>query len=129
MRDFAADWEHSIARAVFRCAECGEVAARVALVADAPSSGLIAESGFLGEWAQVVLGPGLEPVAQALDSTDALALYEIEALWAPFYCPECRACYCHDHWQVRVIFDEDWPDWYDEAEGTCPRGHTRMVDD
>lgn len=48
MRDFERDWDRAIARAVFRCAECGEVAAHVALVLDEPRSGLIAESDFLG---------------------------------------------------------------------------------
>ena len=129
MRSFERDWDRAIARAVFRCAQCGEVAANVALVIDEPRSGLIRESEFLGEWSQVVLEPGLQPVAQALSSNDAPALYAVEPLWAPFYCPECRACYCHEHWRMQVVFDEDWPDWYDYTEGTCTKGHRRLVDD
>lgn len=129
MRDFARDWDSAIAKAVFKCAQCGEVAAHVALIIDEPRSGLIAESDFLGEWTQVVLESGLRPLAQALNRADAPALYAVEALWAPFYCSECRACYCHEHWRMHVIFDEDWPDWYDCTEGTCPMGHRRLVDD
>ncbi len=138
MRDFRRDWDGAVARAAFACAECGNVAARVALVLDEPAtpaaagegrSGLVGESGFFGEWAQVVLGPGLPPVARALAAADASALYEVEPLWAPFYCPECRLCFCHRHWAMRVVFDDEWTSWYDYTEATCPKGHQRIVDD
>ena len=137
MREFAEDWESAVAKAVFKCAQCGEVAARVALVLDEPvpgessssRSGLIAESEFFGDWEQVVLAAGLRPVADALVDEDAAALYQVDPLWAPFFCPECRASYCHEHWSMTVIFDEEWTSWYDYTEGTCPRGHKRMVDD
>ncbi len=137
MREFSADWERAAARAVFRCALCGEIAARVALVLDEPTpgrpsdaaSGRIVESGFFGDWEQVVLGAGLQPVAEALIREDAAALYGVDPLWAPFYCPECRTCYCRRHWTMRVVFDDEWTSWYDYTEGTCPRGHQRVVDD
>ncbi len=136
--DFARDWERAAARAVFRCAQCGEAVASVALVLDdepAPghprpeAGGTIAESGFFGDWEQAVLGAGLQPVAEALIREDAAALHEVDPLWAPFYCPECRACYCRRHWTMRVVFDDEWTSWYDYTEGTCPRGHARVVDD
>lgn len=137
MRDFAADWRSAVARAEFHCDECGALAARIALVADeaAPTGGdarpdaLIVEADFYGEWAQVVGASGLLPVASALAAGDAAALYSVEPLWAPFYCSQCGRSYCHDHWQFRLVFDEDWPDWYDETIGTCPRGHQRVLDD
>ena len=140
MRDFSSDWEQAIARHTFRCARCGKVASSVALIVeklptDGPrgagsgSGGLIAETGFFGEWWQAVARGALAPVADALRTGSASALYDIEPLWAPFYCPDCRLSYCDEHWDIRLEFDEDWPDWYDCAMGTCPSGHTRMVDD
>lgn len=66
VRDFGADWRQAIARAAFHCAECGAVAARVALVPDEPAPGhaagkastLITQADFFGEWAQLVLAGG-----------------------------------------------------------------------
>ncbi len=42
------------------------------------------------------------------------------------YCPKCDAVYCQDHWLLRETFDDGF---YDCTYGTCPAGHTRMVDD
>jgi hypothetical protein len=137
MREFAKDWNRAIAKTVFRCAECGETAAFVGLVlrdsvSGHPSGadgGLITESGFFGNWEQVVLKAGLPAVAEAIAGEDARALHEIEPLWAPFYCPECGRCYCIKHWDMNVVFDSEWTSWYDYTEGICPRGHKRMIDD
>jgi hypothetical protein len=137
MRDFAQDWLIAKATAEFPCAECGRLAARVALLVDQPTavtgSGaaqwLIAESGFFGDWWNEVSTPWAEVAAAAIDRADASALYAIDPLWAPFYCPECAATFCNQHWQMRLVFDDEWPDWYDYTDGTCPHGHTRMVDD
>jgi hypothetical protein len=135
VRDFAADWSRAVARAVFHCDACGAPAARVALLLDERGpgaegpAGLITQADFYGEWAQVVLAGGLQEVAAAIASADPAALYAVEPLWAPFYCSECERVYCHEHWQFRLVFDEEWTDWYEETVGTCPRGHERVVDD
>jgi hypothetical protein len=42
------------------------------------------------------------------------------------YCPECKKMYCTQHYSAREFFDEGF---YDYTEGTCPKGHTRIVDD
>ncbi len=39
---------------------------------------------------------------------------------ASFYCPDCGASYCKDHWQQQVEFDDGF---YDCTYGTCPQGH------
>jgi hypothetical protein len=137
VRDFAKDWEQAVATAEFRCARCGRLAARVALLLDGSpgdTSGaglrwLICQRGFYGELWSEVADNWVERLALATAKADARALYAAEPLWAPFYCPECAACYCHDHWQMKVVYDDEWSDWYDYTDGTCPKGHTRMIDD
>lgn len=42
------------------------------------------------------------------------------------YCPECDKVYCWEHYRVREVFDEGF---YDCSYGTCPLGHTRVIDD
>lgn len=42
------------------------------------------------------------------------------------YCPKCDKIYCKKHYSVVEIWDEDF---YDYSEGTCPKGHKRIVDD
>ena len=47
--------------------------------------------------------------------------------FAPFYCPDCKACYCYKDWNAAMRFDDDGG--YDETVGTCPRGHRHVIDD
>lgn len=42
------------------------------------------------------------------------------------YCPECDRIYCRTHYNVIEEWDEGF---YDYATGTCPVGHTRIIDD
>lgn len=42
------------------------------------------------------------------------------------YCPQCDRIYCREHYNVREEYDEGF---YDCSRGTCPQGHSRMVDD
>jgi hypothetical protein len=42
------------------------------------------------------------------------------------WCPQCRLIYCRAHYSVREEWDEGF---YDCSRGTCPQGHTRIVDD
>ena len=42
------------------------------------------------------------------------------------YCPDCDRSYCKKHYNVNVIWDDGY---YDYAEGTCPKGHKRILDD
>jgi hypothetical protein len=62
-----------------------------------------------------------------VEAGDAQALYRYDLEVACFYCPECRACYCQGHWNPRDVFDEDG--WHDSIRGTCPKGHSRMLED
>ena len=42
------------------------------------------------------------------------------------YCPKCDKIYCWDHYNPVQEFDDGF---YDCTYGTCPKGHTRMIDD
>ena len=42
------------------------------------------------------------------------------------YCPDCDKIYCRKHYNVNVIWDDGY---YDYSEGTCPKGHKRIIDD
>jgi len=43
------------------------------------------------------------------------------------YCPECDAIYCWTHFDASPEFEDGW--WYDCTTGTCPQGHSRVLDD
>lgn len=43
------------------------------------------------------------------------------------YCPACDALYCKDHWRAHEERDSD--NYYDGTSATCPKGHTRTIDD
>ncbi len=42
------------------------------------------------------------------------------------YCPQCDKIYCGEHYNTVQNFDDGF---YDDTHGTCPQGHTRMIDD
>jgi hypothetical protein len=42
------------------------------------------------------------------------------------YCPDCDKIYCWEHYNPVEEFDDGF---YDDTMGTCPEGHTRMIDD
>src|SRR5689334_22803413 len=107
--------------AAFRCRACGEVASTLSLLrAHRPERAALDAGGLLVSSREVVSGAAAAALEEALRVCDARALHALDRLWAPFYCPECDACYCAAHWTVVPVFDEDFPGWYDCAYGTCP---------
>ncbi len=126
-----------IVEAVFKCSLCGETAATVTLIpldashADVlqPGVATLVIADFIGRSREQVGGEREEPLRAALEEKNAAALYELERLWAPFYCPRCRQAYCIHHWTVVPNFDDEFPGFYDSSIGTCPQGHRRKVDD
>ena len=116
-----------IAAAEYTCALCGAVAGRVEVVPSPTTPGnRLVLSVFFSVWQQASPEATYSAAADALRGGDPRALWTLNAEWAPFYCPECNACYCRDHWRQWMEFDEGF---YDCTYGTCPRGHTRMLDD
>jgi hypothetical protein len=126
-----------IVECVFRCSLCGKVAATITLIppnvrhADVlqPGVATLVIADFIGRSREQVGGAQEEPLRAALKEKNAAALYELQHLWAPFYCPQCQRSYCIHHWTVVDNFDEDFPGFYDSTTGTCPEGHRRKVDD
>lgn len=74
----------------------------------------------------ITYGASFDEAAAEIDAGDVQALYRLDGEWAPFYCPACEACYCREHWRTWMDFDDGF---YDCTWGTCPAGHTRMLDD
>jgi hypothetical protein len=127
--------------ASFRCAACGEMAAVVKAVRSGqpldmgPVLGIHANEGdgividYFGGTLWKAASPGLMSDVEAIitsDSPDPVQLREADRELAPFYCPDCRLCYCHADWHPHVVFDGPF---YDCTEGTCPAGHRHTIDD
>jgi hypothetical protein len=125
----------------FTCAACGLPAGRVRPVPagepvdigpgvgpQAVDSPGVVVSGFLGDGWYALRPADFARIRTLLDaaSPDPLALRELRWEAAPFYCPECAACYCSTHWATEVIFDEGF---YDCTMGVCPAGHRELLDD
>jgi len=115
------------------CSVCGKIAVRVSVKADkmltSGKPGLIYEGITCGK------DIGIDNAKQLFDNFDHddLASAHKMALkntWLDegidAYCPQCDRIYCHEHYNVVDIFDDGF---YDYAEGTCPKGHRRMIDD
>lgn len=114
----------------FSCDTCGGEAATLSLVRSGGGEGATLHCrGFIGETQERVTESAAAALEAALKNEDVRAVYALDPLWAPFYCPSCDRCYCSDHWLVVPAFDEDFPGWYDVSYGTCPQGHRRLVDD
>lgn len=111
--------------AAFHCAVCNKVAATLQITDD----NRFIQRDFWGESTEWVSAAHAFVLEAALNQENVEALYRNNSLWAPFYCPECRAIYCYAHWRTEIQFDDDFPGWYDCTYGTCPAGHRRIVDD
>jgi hypothetical protein len=126
-----------VVEAEFRCSVCSEIAATLALLprdarhpdALKPGVATLVTDGFMGKTREQVGAEQEESLRAALERSDASKLYELNRLWAPFYCAQCRRSYCIPHWQVETKYDDEFPGFYDCSYGTCPQGHRRMIDD
>ena len=115
----------ALVAATFICDQCDEVTAQLILSSDQ----VLHQEGFWGTSREIIAPSRYAALAQALAQTDAAALYKLNFLWVPFYCPTCQRSYCYAHWQMEKQWDENFPGWYDCTYGTCPRGHRRLIDD
>ena len=134
------------ASASWPCAACGNVAAAVTLLPAgepdpgfsltrdrASASGGDVMQGYdrlavVGGPVGVTLGVGLDlpAITDALSRGDARALFELDREFAPFWCPDCGACYCGEHYTHWDVWDDGF---FDCVRGQCPRGHQRMLMD
>ena len=109
----------------FYCAVCNQQAAVLTLHED----GRLIHHGLMAEVTEVV-PPAMRMAAlYALEQAGPDAIYAVNKLWAAFYCPQCDAVYCKEHWQIELKYDDADPSWYDCAFGVCPHGHRRLIDD
>ena len=119
-------------RAVFACSLCSKTAGVVEILPTGHPHGLskdsstICISGFIGEERVVLSGSAELALRTCLAAADAAALYNLERLWAPFYCPTCARVYCVEHWTVIPEYDEEF---FDHSHGYCPEGHRRLIED
>jgi len=116
--------------ALFHCALCNQLAGTVELLPATHPEALskkptIAIREFVGI-EHVAVSGDLSQLETALRNSDAAALYKVERLWAPFYCPECLRVYCRNHWKIFPVYDETF---YDCSYGYCPEDHKRLIDD
>jgi hypothetical protein len=133
-----------------RCAICDAVAIRVETTAvgeptvlrvtpaettgstmpvRAGSPGVRISAGTLRFWMALETEAGRSRVRTAIDAADVAELKRIDEEFVPFYCPQCEASYCEEHWSTWLEFDPEDPGWLDEMRGRCPRGHERRIHD
>jgi hypothetical protein len=119
-------------RAAFSCSLCGKTAGVVEILPAGHPNGLaqdsstISISGFIGEERVVLSASADLALRMCLASVDPAGLYDLEGLWAPFYCPACARVYCREHWTVVPEYDEEF---FDQSHGYCPEGHKRLIED
>ena len=115
----------------FVCAVCGKTAGDLSIVTGCASAGgeqrkaLVVRS-FICEWQRELAGPEVEEFSRLLQERDAAGLFARNIELVPFYCLECDKIYCRDHWECAPAYDDGF---YDCTKGTCPKGHTRTMDD
>lgn len=121
-----------LAHAEFHCALCKDLAGTVELLPEGHAEGLgetastIFLKNFIGTEKVVLSGEQSTAIQAALTQADAPALYNIEQLFAPFYCAICACVYCRKHWVVVPEFEDGF---FDCAHGWCPEGHKRLIED
>lgn len=127
--DLASSPRISVAQYSFACGACGQAAGSVQLFGPA-SAGEIVRESFTSSSTYGVSPENFERLRTIVISGDAPSLYEFNLEIASFYCSDCHASYCGEHWSVWNVFDdEEGFDWHDSIQGRCPRGHQRMLED
>lgn len=94
------------------------------------SAGELVRDSFSSRSTYRVSPENFERLRTIIAAGDVQALYEFDLEIASFYCPNCEACYCGDHWvRWNVFDDEEGFTWHDSIRGRCPQGHQRMLED
>ncbi len=118
-----------VAEASFSCSICNKFAGSIQLKGSKSSVQCTCKN-FAGEMIvsfrdKIII----KKYSTALDSKDLNTLFSTDFETVPFYCPKCNACYCGDHYVTMPLFDPEESMYYDSLKGTCPQGHTRMLQD
>ena len=119
----------------FNCAECGELAATLELFEPTAEPAGPDDLGH-DHWRLRAHGPvpvthwilrDLDALRTALRAGTVAALLGVDPEYVGFWCPQCAAVYCAQHWSpIEREMDEGF---YDATYGTCPKGHRVMLDD
>ena len=118
-----------VAQHNFACAACDNEAGRVALF-EHNNGGQIIRDSFTSHLTFRVGAADFERIRSSILAGDIRLLHELDLEVASFYCPDCGACYCGDHWVRWDVFDdEEGFTWHDSIRGRCPQGHQRMLED
>jgi hypothetical protein len=120
-RAFAEAKAAGVTGATFACAVCGRAAGSVWML-----DGELRRDGVTSQLRQPLSAELRPRLAAPLAGADARALHALDPELAPFYCPECDAVYCAQHWARQDVFEGDW---HDAIRGRCPEGHERMLED
>ena len=114
-----------IAEAKFLCIECNKVAGIVQLNSDNE----VFRKSFTGELKFRIDEDKMISLKENILKSNSGELYNIDKELASFYCPNCDACYCGDHWNHWEVYEDESPGWYDCVIGKCPKGHEKMIED
>jgi hypothetical protein len=117
-----------VAEARFTCSTCDKEAGHIELFGR-PSSAHVRRTSFTSVLSSAVHAEQFTDLRSAIELRDARRLHGLDLEYAPFFCPQCDAVYCGDHWKRWDVFDEDDPSWHDSIRGRCPKGHERMLED
>ena len=71
---------------------------------------------FAGILGAAVMPENFLDLRLILKTKDPRLLYSYFDLWAPFFCPECVACYTDEEWDIGR-----------NGFGICPQGHRRKI--
>ncbi len=106
------------------CSLCANTCATITLSERKPYSLFI--EGFLGNATFRVDRLIRNHLIKYYQSKDFHKIQEIDNEYAPFYCKECKMCYCIAHWKYWTVYDDGF---YDATRGVCPNGHEKTLDD
>jgi hypothetical protein len=116
-----------VSQAAFACSICGKEAGQVQLFGT-PSNADIRRVCFTSTLDVPVPEKTYEKLQEAIRQKSPQGLYNLNFEYAPFFCPQCNACYCGGHWNRRDMFDSNFSAWHDSIRGKCPQGHERILE-
>ena len=105
----------------FHCVLDGRAAGQVGFVDIGPMQVLLIDAPW---GANARAGYPGQAVQDGLTARDAGYLHFLDPAFAPFWCPDCEATYCGDHWRSWVGDGGGAPA---RTWGQCPRGHERLL--
>jgi hypothetical protein len=105
------------------CSECGHKAGSLRL-----DDGEVVRDSFTSVMTQPVGEAAFETLRGLLGRGDVAGLFAWDPELTPFWCPDCGLSYCGRHWQTTNVFDDE-TGGLDCIRGTCPHGHSRMLED